>query len=118
MLEEKEGFSARFDSVSASFRKISSGHEECKNKAADTISEVMRLYEQTQSRVLRLSAVDASEIREKIHKFNGKVETKDLGLKTMPGFVAETAVVWEETAELRNLAKKCRANVTVVRSLQ
>lgn len=39
-------------------------------------------------------------------------------LQNMPDLVTETAILWEGTAELREFAKKGRANVAILEHLQ
>lgn len=69
--------------------------------APDILSKVDRLHEKARSMVVNLGAAEVSGLREKIDKLTDEVEAKDLELQIMSGLVAETAILWEETAKPR-----------------
>lgn len=82
------------------------------------LTKVKRLYKQARSRVANLRAVEVSKLREKISNLTDEVEAKYLELQTMPGLVAETAMLWEGAGKFCDVAKNGEGNVAVLNSLQ
>lgn len=80
--------------------------------------KVERLNAQARSRVVSLRGVEVSERRENNDKLADETEAKDLEHQTMPRLLEVTAMLQEEAAELREIAKKGDAIVAVLSGLQ
>lgn len=91
---------------------------EKKNMAADMLSKVKNLYEQTCVRLLSVRANKVSERWEKIKELLDKVEASDLELQTMQRLAGEATKLQNKVAELWKAVAKDGANGVVTDSLR
>lgn len=68
--------------------------------------------------VVSVRVLKVSDFWGKLDKLTDEVEPKELELQNMLGLVAETAMVGQQTANLREVSKKVEANVAVLDGLQ
>lgn len=117
-MEDRDASIPRLHGVVAALPNIKRCREDKYDMVAHMPSKVKRHYEQRRLRVVSLRVVEVSELREKIDKVTDDVEAKDLVHQRIPGLIAETSMLLEETIKIREVAKKGEANVAVLGDLQ
>lgn len=88
-LGERYAASARLHKVVFTLQRIIKTQDGNKDKTADMLPKVIKLYEQTRAREVVFRSAKVSELWEKINKLTTEGEVEDLELQTMQGLVEE-----------------------------
>lgn len=117
-LGERDVASACLHDTGYTLRRIIKSWEEKTDNAVDMLTMAMKPYKQARVRALSVRAAEISEPQEKTNKLTYEVETNDLQLQTMLGFVEEAAIHQNEVTELREAFAKDKTNVAVIGGLK